>query len=336
MDTVNAPIASRVWSPACVRSGQRSLAPRRSRSVQLRSPRESIARRASRTGIPICRECWDHIDATPLERPAGFTTLAITAEQAAAIKRLSVEIAEDRSTPTEPTEYFNERHMLPIRGEFHSSIIIDPPDGRIPGTPQFKQWQVKTRAAVVNAVDGPEQRPTSERCLGNPAAQPPNLYNPGTNLHQIVQTKDAVVFLAEVMGFVRIIRLDARHAPGRSDILDRRLDRLVGGRHAGRADPVVQPQRHRHAVAAGITFMVSPGATVTERITRVSDAELNYVFTVDDPSHYTRPWTGETHFMRTDDRLFESACHEANYSMRFILQGGRARDAESTSIRPSK
>ena len=104
-------------------------------------------------GHPDLQGVWDHIDATPLERPAGFTTLVITAEQAAAIKRLSVEIAEDRSTPTEPTEYFNERHMLPIRGEFHSSTLIDPPDGRIPGTAQFKQWQVKTRAAVVNAVD---------------------------------------------------------------------------------------------------------------------------------------------------------------------------------------
>lgn len=65
---------------------------------------------------------------------------------------------------------------------------------------------------------------------------------------------------------------------------------------------------------------------MTERITRVADNELNYVFTVADPAHYTRPWTGETQFMRTDDRILEYACHEGNYSMRFILQGGRAHD----------
>ena len=111
--------------------------------------------------------------------------------------------------------------MLPIRGEFRSSIVVDPPDGRIPGTPQFKQWQVKARAAVVNAVDGPEQRPTSERCLGNPAAQPPNLYNPGTNLHQIVQTTGRCGLPRGSDG------LRAHHPTGRaacargSDILDR-------------------------------------------------------------------------------------------------------------------
>ena len=326
MGTVNA-IVPRVWSP-CMRTFSLTVACVAALTV-CAAPLAAGEYRPPRLedGHPDLQGVWDHIDATPLERPAGFTTLAITAEQAAAIKRLSVEIAEDRSTPTEPTEYFNERHMLPIRGEFHSSIVIDPPDGRIPGTPQFKQWQVKTRAAVVNAVDGPEQRPTSERCLGNPAAQPPNLYNSGTNLHQIVQTKDAVVFLAEVMGFVRIIRLDARHAPG---AVTSWTGDSIGWWEGDTL--VVQTRSFSPSdigrVAAGITFMVSTGATVTERITRVSDAELNYVFTVDDPSHYARPWTGETHFMRTDDRLFESACHEANYSMRFILQGGRARDAE--------
>jgi hypothetical protein len=286
-------------------------------------------------GQPDLQGTWDHIDATPLERPGGYTTLAITAEQAAAIERHLVAVAEDRSTPTEPTEYFNERHMLPIRGEFRSSIVIDPPDGRIPGTPEFKAWQIKTRAAVVNALDGPEQRPTSERCLGNPAAQPPNLYNPGTNLHHIVQTKDAVVFLAEVMGYVRIIRLNVPHAPAAVT--------SWSGDSIGwwEGDTLVVETKHftpsdSGRVAAGITFLVSPSATVTERITRVSVAELNYVFTVDDPSQYTRPWTGETHFMRSNDRLFESACHEGNYSLRFILQGGRAHDVGSAAAAPSK
>jgi hypothetical protein len=286
-------------------------------------------------GQPDLQGMWDHIDSTPLERPGGYTTLAITAQQAAAIEHHLREIAEDRSTPTEPTEYFNERHLLPIRGDLRSSIVIDPPDGRIPWTPEFKAWQSKTRAAVVNALDGPEQRPTSERCLGNPAAQPPNLFNPGTNLHHIVQTKDAVVFLAEVMGFVRIIRLNGRHAPAAVT--------SWSGDSIGwwEGDTLVVETKYftpsdTGRVAAGIAFMVSPSATVTERITRVSATELNYVFTVDDPSQYTQPWTGETHFMRSNDRLFESACHEGNYSLGFILQGGRAHDLGSAAALPSK
>ena len=82
----------------------------------------------------------------------------------------------------------------------------------------------------------------------------------------------------------------------------------------------------RGRVAMGIAFLVSPDATVTERITRESDDRSTTVFTVDDPTNYTRPWTGETHLMRTNDRMLEYACHEGNYSLRYILQGGRARD----------
>ena len=164
-------------------------------------------------GRPDLQGVWDHVDSTPFERPPGFATLAITGEQALAIERALKQVEEDRSTPTEPTEYFNERRMLPIRGELRSSVIIDPDDGRIPGTPEFKQWQPRARAAMLDAFDGPEQRPTSERCLGNPAAQPPTLNNPGTNLRQIVQTQDSVLIVFEVMHFARVIRLNASHAP---------------------------------------------------------------------------------------------------------------------------
>lgn len=279
-------------------------------------------------GHPDLQGSWDHIDATPLERPAGFSTLVIDAGQATQIERLIQKVSEDRATPTEPTEYFNERHIRPIRGELHSSIVIDPADGRLPGTPAFKEWQTKARWNVMNALDGPEQRPTSERCLGNPASQPPHLYNPGTNLHQIVQTPGAVLFLAEVMGFARIIRMNAQHAP--AAVTSWSGDSI--GWWDG--DTLVVETKHftpsdTGRIAMSITFRVSPQATVTERITRVSNDELNYVFTVDDPMNYTRPWTGETHFMRSNDSLLEYACHEANYSLTFILQGGRARDVHT-------
>jgi len=277
-------------------------------------------------GHPDLQGVWDHVNATPLERPPGITTLRITGEQADAIARALDQVAEDRSKPTEPTEYFNERHLLPIRGELRSSIIVDPADGRIPGTAAFKQWQVRARANVVSALDGPEERPTSERCLGNPASQPPNLFNPGTNLRQIVQTRDAVVIESEVIHFARIVRLNATHAP--AAVTSWPGDSI--GWWEG--DTLVVETRHftpsdTGRVAAGITFLVSPDATVTERIERVAEDELSYVFTVDDPANYTQPWTGETHLVRKNEKMFEYACHEANYSLRFILQGGRAQDA---------
>lgn len=277
-------------------------------------------------GRPDLQGVWDHVDSTPFERPPGITTLTVTAEQAAALERARIQVAEDSSKPGEPTEYFNERRMLPIRGELRSSVIIDPADGRIPGTPAFKQWQLRVRAAVLDAFDGPEQRPTSERCLGNPAAQPPTLNNPGTNLRQIVQTQDSVLIVSESMHFARVVRLNARHAP--AAVTSWPGDSI--GWWEG--DTLVVETKHftpsdSGRMARGITFLISPEGTVTERIARVSDDELSYVFTVDDPTHYSRPWTGETHFMRSDDQLLEFACHEGNYTLRFMLEGARAQDA---------
>jgi hypothetical protein len=74
-------------------------------------------------------------------------------------------------------------------------------------------------------------------------------------------------------------------------------------------------------------LLVSPKTIVIERFTLVSDQELNYVFSVSDPTYYTRSWTGETHLLRSKDRMFEVACHEGNYSMRNILEAARAHDA---------
>lgn len=276
-------------------------------------------------GQPDLQGMWDHTNATPLVRPKGFDTLVITAAQAVEIERRIAAVQEDRATPTEPTEYFNERRILPIRGELRSSIIVDPEDGRIPGTPLFQEWQSKVGWNVLNAMDGPEQRPTSERCLGNPASQPPHLYNPGTNLHQIVQTEDFVIFIAEWVNEARIIRLRSTHVP--AAVTSWSGDAIAWWE----GDTLVVETKYfttsdTGRVASGVNFKVSPRTTVIERITRVSRDELNYVFTVEDPTYYTRPWRGETHFMRTDDRMFEYACHEGNTSLTYILQGARVRD----------
>jgi len=83
---------------------------------------------------------------------------------------------------------------------------------------------------------------------------------------------------------------------------------------------------------ARYVYFVSPETVVIERFTRVSDSELNYVFTVSDPSFYTRPWTGETHLLRSRDRMFEYACHEGNYSMRNILEAARANDVKISTV----
>src|SRR5262245_35185373 len=96
-------------------------------------------------GHPDLQGNWDHNDATPLERLSVSPSLVITQEQALEIERLLNAASEDRNIPTEPTEFFNERHILPLHGELRSSIIVAPADGKLPWTPPFATWGVDAR-----------------------------------------------------------------------------------------------------------------------------------------------------------------------------------------------
>jgi len=226
------------------------------------------------------------------------------------------------------------RQLEPIRGEYRSSIIVDPPSGRIPGNARFNAWQAGIQHHVLNAMDGPESRPASERCLGNPASQPPILYNPGMNLHQIVQTRETIVFYSEWGHDARVIRINGKHAPPQvtswlgdsigwweGDTL------VVETKNFAPSDP--------GRVVRSINYKISPQATVIERFKRVSATQLDYSFTVDDPVHYTQSWSGETHFLRSDESLFEYACHEGNYALANILRAARALEAEATALATS-
>ena len=277
-------------------------------------------------GQPDLQGMWDHFNATPLERPAGLETLVISPAQAAEIERKIYDRKFDASRPAPAPEFFRDERLLPIRGELRSSIIIDPQNGRLPGTAAFDKDIVTLRPAWMNsAFDGPEQRDGSERCLGNPASQPPILHSPGNNLHQIVQTGDVVLFASESMHDARIIRLNAKHAhPTVKSWLGDSIGWWDGNTLVVETTHFSPSDRGRRLT--DLAFLISPQTVVTERFTLESADELNYVFTVSDPKYYTQPWKGETHFQRTSDNILEYACHEGNYSMRFLLQTGRMQD----------
>jgi hypothetical protein len=210
-------------------------------------------------------------------------------------------------------------------GTFRSSIIIEPTDGRLPGTPLFRERMAIVGAAVLNGMDGPEQRPTSERCLGSFGTQAPMLSTPAANVHQIVQTDNTVVFMSEENHEARIIRMNASHRPATVTSWD--------GDSIGwwESDTLVIETKffspNDSARGNGQSVMlVSPLTTVIERFTRLSRDELSYVFSVEDPSLYTQRWSGETHYLRTDSPLLEYACHEGNYSLGYVLFGARERE----------
>jgi hypothetical protein len=266
---------------------------------------------------------WSHRNLTPLERPADLKSFVITREEALQLQARILAKGEDLSRPAEPSVYFWERNVEPIRGEFRSSIITEPADGRIPGNDPFKQMAKAVGASVLTAFDGPEQRPGAERCLAAISAAPPVTLVPASDLRQILQTRDAIVIASEELHEARVVRMNSKHSSagitswlgdsigwweGDTLVIETKYFAPTSGARAGPAS----------------LFFVGPDTVVTERITRVSRDELSYQFTVEDPTYYTQPWKGETRFQRSDERMLEYACHEGNYSLAYVLMAARA------------
>jgi hypothetical protein len=273
---------------------------------------------------------WSHKNITPLERPADLKSFIITPAEAAQLQARLLAKSEDLSKPAEPSVYFWERGVESIRGEFRSSIITDPADGKLPSNDHFKALAKVAGASVLTAFDGPEQRPGSERCLAAISAAPPVTVVPAADLRQILQTPAAIVIASEELHEARVVRMNARHAP---PAIVSWLGDSIGW---WEGDTLVIETTHFAPTSGarmgpGSLFFVGPNTVVTERITRVSDDELSYTFKVEDSTFYTRPWYGETHFRRSNEQMLEYACHEGNYSLGYALQGGRATDVVAGS-----
>lgn len=266
---------------------------------------------------------------TPLVRPAGIDTLVITPEQAAAIENRAQARDENRAIPTEPTEYFDHQRVERIRGELRSSLIVDPLDGKLPVTEEFTKTFAALRATRA-ASEGPETRTAFERCLPTLTAQPPMLPFQSNALWRVVQTKDIVMIQAEAINDARVIRMNAKHAPA---TIASWLGDSIGW---WEDDTLVVESKYFHSRYPGRfspdhSFLISDQATVTEWFSRIADDEILYQFKVDDLVYYTAPWRGETHFLRTNDQVFEYACHEGNYSLPSILRAVRIKETEESS-----
>ena len=264
---------------------------------------------------------WKNSNLTPLERPQEFSRLTITAADAARLKAQYLAGTGGPNQPDDPGRALEDRNIEPIRGELRSSQITDPDDGRIPWNEAIKGKPAELRRAVLNAFDNPEDRPAIERCLSSNGA-PPMQPSLDGNIYHFVQTPSIIAIVSEVFHDARIIRMNATHSPA---AITSWLGDSIGWWE--RDTLVVETKYFAPSSSirlnARTVFFVSPQTTVNERFARVSDNELSYVFTVTDPTYYTRPWTGETHLMRSNTRMFENACHEGNYSLRNILEAAR-------------
>ena len=237
--------------------------------------------------------------------------------------------------------------VFQIDGQVPTSIITDPANGRRPPMTDDARAAARQRASFFRSntgtawwlednlkapgpYDHPEIRPLAERCLlgfGSTAGPPmlPVLYN---NLKRIVQTDDHLMILVEMVHDARIVRMNQDHAP---DAIRSWLGDSVG--HWDGDTLVVDTTNFNDSPALG---GASRNLHVVEHFTRIGPEGLLYEFTVEDPTIWTEPWSGEYAWPATDTRVYEYACHEANYSFRGILGGARIleQDVREAAGRP--
>ena len=245
-----------------------------------------------------------------------------------------------------------------IDGQFRTSILIDPPNGRFPpqseariaaraaareareaaaggerARPRFRNndgtaYWLEAGLDAAGPYDNMEQRPFAERCLlsfSSTAGPPmmPALYN---NHKRIVQGEDTVVILVEMVHDARIVRMNAEHDPPE---IQKWLGDSIGWWEGDTMVVETTNFRDRPAYSQG-----SKNMKVTERFRMESVDQLVYTFTVEDPSVWSAPFTGEYAWPRSDNKVFEYACHEANYALEGIMHGARLLEAEFRGEKP--
>ncbi|MXW51553.1 MAG: hypothetical protein F4X81_14255 [Gammaproteobacteria bacterium] len=295
-------------------------------------------------GHPDLQGTWTNATITALERPDQFDRLVLTEAEAAEWERRTAgffeaidNIPEGGLQAGEDVGGYNSFWMDPgtralrVDGEPRSSIISSPSSGKLPYRLGARIKLINFMGNVINAFDGPEQRPLGERCVvgfGSTGGPPmlPVLYN---NNYQIVQTPDHVMIHVEMNHDARIIRLGGEHPPAQV--------RPWMGDSIGRweDDALVVETTNFHPgqtfrAAVKHQLLLSPEGVVTETLRRVGEAEIKYSFEVEDPALYTEPWRGEITFRPADGRIYEYACHEGNYALPGILAGARREEAEES------
>jgi len=271
-------------------------------------------------GQPDLQGIWLNFDATPFEAP-----LAQPAAPSPRAIAGAVEIANTGPAP----EFADHSHQVSAR---RRSMVIDPPDGRVP---VMKWAEDKRDYDIAHIPDAPEHETPWVRCItrGYPAGMFPAGYN---NAYEIIQTPGYLVIVFEMIHETRIIPIDGR--PRLGDNI-----RQWNGEPRGRWDGntlVVESTNYNNkgsiatSAATGRIRGIpqSDAMKVTERFTRVDANTINYSVTIEDPKVYTKPWTVALPLNRDDTyQMYEYSCQEGNYAMANALSYGRKRDKEAGS-----
>ena len=286
----------------------------------------------AQTKVPDLQGLWTNSSLTPLERPTELAGKPFLTEQEATDyeKHIMQQLDRDRrdgGADSDVGRGYNElffdrgTRLGRINGKIPSSMVVDPPDGRVP--PLTPEAQKRLQAARVEASKHPADRAADrslqERCILAAASGPPMLPGLYNNNFQIVQTRDYVMILMEMIHDVRIIPLDGRPHP--PSTVRNWLGDSTG--HWEGSSLVVDTTNFTEKTG----FRGSDqNLHLTERFTRLDTQTILYEFTVDDPTAFAKPWSGKLPFVTTSGSIFEYACHEGNYALRDILAGARAQE----------
>ncbi len=302
----------------------------------------------TRDGRPDLHGTWTYATLTTLERPAEFANKPfLTDAEAAAFEKKTLTVQDrDRRDGEGPAGRGSDgrtdvdraygqawwEYGSKIVGTRRTSLVVDPPDGKIPALTAAGELRALDKrglwttngdyegGARGTSLDSHVDRPLQERCLGWTVTGPPMVPGAYNNNLEIFQTSEHVVIVNEMVHEHRIVPLDARPQVGSSI-------RLWMGSSRGRWDGdtlVVTTSNFKPMVFRS----ASEKLTLIERFARVDASTLMYEFTVDDPLTWTRSWTVQFPMTRTNEPVFEYACHEGNYSLPNILKGARKAEAE--------
>ena len=309
------------------------LAAPRSGSVTLHGQVETWSPPRTAWGAPDLQGVWTNKTITPLERPSSAAGKGdLTVEEAATLEAVAAaqRAASDGVARPGDVGFYNQVWLdsgTQVATTHQTSLVVDPPDGRVPPlTPAGRERAALSLesgqgvsgvdAAERRGFDGPEERSLWERCVTRGLPRLPDFYN---NNFLILQTPDYVVILMEMIHEPRLIPLDGRPHPHPS------IGQWLGdsrGRWEGETLVVDTTNFSDKTNFRGS----GEGLHLVERFTRVAAETIIYEMTLEDPATWTRPWTARIPMTRSNDPLFEYACHEGNYAMVNVLAGGRAEE----------
>jgi hypothetical protein len=299
-------------------------------------------------GDPDLQGVWNDATSTPLQRPSSAKADVLDDANSANQfeEQLAYNLSRDRrdgGPEVDVNRAYNEHWMdarrLKITADRRTSLIVDPPDGRMPPTvplsPERQRVRAERAAAGARFQAGMPDVSTEMslpiRCIIRTDSPPylPTIYN---NDFQIFQSPGYVVIAPEMIHSARIIPMDGRPHLGKG------LHQWLGDTRGKWEGTTLVIETTNFRSDDGVVYQGANPETykITERFTRVADDSINYEFTISDPMTWTKPWTAMIPWTKIDpkEQMYEYMCHEDNFDIVHLLSGARAREKKGETVTP--